>query len=327
MSVTTYFLAVRTYRRGSVFLPFALALAVATPSDDAIGETPVAGAKPQVLSDRLADGSEGPQMISLPPGTFWMGSAGNETGRAGDEGPRHQAEILRPFAIGRYEVTVAQFRRFVESSGYRTDAEIDGGCYYFAGGWESAPGRDWRAPPGFDQEPDHPVVCVSFNDAVAYARWLAQQTGSGYRLPTEAEWEYAARAGTDTSRPWGDDSDSACASANVADRTLKRRHPGDWPEHRCVDGHAYTAPVGSFGANAFGLHDVIGNVWEWTCSGYSDHYAGVEEQCSVGVQSIPRVFRGGSWYNFPAWARSAARSAFAPGFRAAILGFRVARDL
>ncbi|HSS64688.1 MAG TPA: formylglycine-generating enzyme family protein [Gammaproteobacteria bacterium] len=315
------------FRRSCVFVLLALLPAVAPLSGDAVGVAPAAGSKPQVLRDRLAGGGDGPEMISLPAGSFRMGSAEDEIGRAGDEGPRHRVEISKPFAISRYEVTVAQFRRFVESSGYRTDAELDGGCFYFAGGWETATGKDWRAPPGFDQEPDHPVVCVSFNDAIAYARWLAQQTGSDYRLPTEAEWEYAARAGSDTSRPWGDDPDEACAVANVADRTLKQGHPGDWPEHGCIDGFAYTAPVGSFGANAFGLHDVIGNVWEWTCSGYSDHYGGAEEQCAVAVQSIPRVFRGGSWYNFPAWARSAARSAFAPGFRAAVLGFRVARDL
>jgi formylglycine-generating enzyme required for sulfatase activity len=327
MSNTTLFDAARKNRRGALFVPLGFALAVAVSSGDAIGKTPAVEASPQLLNDRLADGGEGPQMVVVPSGTFWMGSAASETGRAGDEGPRHQTKIVEPFAISRYEVTVAQFRRFVESSGYRTDAEADGGCFYFAGGWEIAPGKDWRAPPGFGQEADHPVVCVSFNDAVAYARWLAQQTGAGYRLPTEAEWEYAARAGSQTSRPWGDDPDEACAVANVADRTLKQQHPGDWPEHGCSDGYAYTAPVGSFGANAFGLHDVIGNVWEWTCSGYSDHYAGVEEQCAAGVQSIPRVFRGGSWYNFPAFARTAVRSAFAPGFRAAILGFRVVKDL
>ncbi len=309
-----------------LILSLALILSQALLSDSATGATTAAGGADQVSSDPLADGGEGPQMISLSTGSFWMGSSQDEAGRAGDEGPRHQAKITKPFAISRYEITVAEFRRFADSTGYRTDAELDGGCFYFAGGWQPAPDKDWRAPPGFDQEPNHPVVCVSFNDAMAYVRWLAQQTGHPYRLPTEAEWEYAARAGSDSSRPWGDDPDKACAVANVADRTLKQHHPGDWPEHDCSDGYAYTAPVGSFGANAFGLHDIIGNVWEWTCSGYSDHYSGVEEQCTVAVQSVPRVFRGGSWYNFPAWARSATRSAFAPGFRAAILGFRVAKD-
>ncbi len=326
MNFNPFFLGPRKVRQAlELFVALLLALAPALSSGETVPASPAADE--QVLRDRLADGSDGPQMIALPAGAFWMGSSGDEAGRAADEGPRHQAKISRPFAISRYEITVAEFRRFVDSAGYRTDAEINGGCFYFAGGWQPAPGKDWRSPPGFEQTPDHPVVCVSFNDAVAYARWLTQQTGQVYRLPTELEWEYAARGGSETSRPWGDDPDNACAGANVADRTLKERHPGDWPEHRCSDGYAYTAPVGSFGANRFGLHDVIGNVWEWTCSGYSDHYGGVEEQCAVAVQSIPRVFRGGSWYNFPDWARSATRSAFAPGFRAAILGFRLARDL
>ena len=311
--------------RGTAALGLLLSLTLISVS--AAQNTSAAGDEPQILRDRLADGGEGPPMVSLPAGSFWMGSEPAEAGRSGDEGPRHQAKIPTPFAIGRYEVTVSQFRRFVESTGYRTDAELDGGCFYFADGWKPAPGKDWRAPPGFDQEKNHPVVCVSFNDAVAYARWLTQQTGQVYRLPTEAEWEYAARAGSETSRPWGDDPDDACAGANVADQALQASHPGDWPAHGCSDGYAYTAPVGTFVANDFGLHDVIGNVWEWTCSGYSDHYGGVEEQCEVAIQSVPRVFRGGSWYNFPDWARSATRSAFAPGFRAAILGFRVARDL
>ncbi len=266
-------------------------------------------------------------MVALPAGTFWMGSPGTETGRANDEGPQHRAEITRPFAIARHEITVQQYRRFVDSTGYRTDAENKGGCFYFAGEWQAAPGKHWRAPPGFDQDADHPVVCVSYNDSLAYARWLAQQTGHAYRLPTEAEWEYATRAGHETSRPWGDDPDGACELANVADRTLKQLHGGDWPEHACFDGYPYTAPVGSFGANAFGLYDAIGNVWEWTCSAYSHRYDGLEQECAIAAGSVPRVFRGGSWYNFPSWARSAARSAFGPEFRAAILGFRVARDL
>ncbi len=312
---------------GARIIAFGLVLCSTLPGVSAAQVTSGAGGMPQVLRDSLAGGGQGPPMVSLPAGAFWMGSDPGEAGRSGDEGPRHQAKISRPFAIGRDEVTVSQFRRFVESTGYRTDAELDGGCFYFADGWQPAPGKDWRAPPGFEQEPNHPVVCVSFNDAVAYARWLSEQTGQVYRLPTEAEWEYAARAGSETSRPWGDDPDEACAGANVADGALKARHPGDWPAHGCSDGYAYTAPVGSFAANGFGLHDVIGNVWEWTCSGYADHYGGVEEQCAVAIQSIPRVFRGGSWFNFPDWARSATRSAFAPGFRAAILGFRVARDL
>ena len=139
----------------------------------AIADTTSAADGPQIVRDRLVNGTEGPQMIVLPAGSFWMGSSKDEPGRAADEGPRHEAKIVRAFAISRYEVSVREYRQFVDSTGYRTDAEIDGGCLYYADGWQPAAGKDWRSPPGFDQMPDHPVVCVSLNDATAYVRWLS----------------------------------------------------------------------------------------------------------------------------------------------------------
>lgn len=281
----------------------------------------------RIFRDRLADGGDGPEMMILPPGSFHMGSRGTEEGRAADEGPRREVIVDGQFALSRREVTVGEFRRFVEDTGYRTDAERDGGCFYWSGDWLLAPGKDWQDPPGFEQDDRHPVVCVSWNDAGAFARWMADRTGKAYRLPTEAEWEYAARGGTDSARPWGNAPDEACREANVADLTLKESYPGDWPAHPCRDGYAHTAPVASLGENPFGLWDMLGNVWEWTCSRYEQRYGGVEQHCADALERGPRVYRGGSWYNFPDWVRSAARAASSPSFRAGILGFRLARDL
>ncbi len=290
-------------------------------------QAPAQAAQPPgaAFRDEPAGGAPGPEMVVVPAGTFRIGSPGAEPDRQGDEGPQAEIRIDAPFALGRTEVTVEQFGRFVVATGYETDAERLGGCFAYVGAWEAIEGTDWRKPPGVEQDGRHPVVCVSWNDAVAYARWLSAQTGERYRLPTEAEWEYAARGGSGASRPWGDDPHAACEHANVADSALKRAHPGDWPAHDCDDGFVYTAPVASLGANGFGLHDMAGNVWEWTCSGYQQRYAGAERECADPLLTGQRVFRGGSWYNFPAWVRSAARSAFPPDFRTYLLGFRVQR--
>jgi len=169
------------------------------------------------------------------------------------------------------------------------------------------------------------VVCVSWNDAVAYTVWLNKETGNEYRLPTEAEWEYATRAGTTTARPWGNDPDQACRYANVADETLKQTF-SNWTTHDCTDGATYTAAVGSFQANAWRLHDIMGNVLEWTCSLYDKDYGGAEKECNYNDTTGPRALRGGSWFYVPAWVRSAARLWYTPTFRFLNAGFRLARS-
>lgn len=296
-----------------------LALAAIAP-----GESPRPG---ETLRDTLPDGTPGPEMVVIPPGSFVIGSPLNEAGRNVDEGPQRTITFSEPFALGRTEVTVAEFERFVAATGHVTDAERDGGCYVHTDRWETVTGTDWRDPPGFEQTPDHPVICVSWNDARAYAKWLSVRTGQRYRLPTEAEWEYAARAGVGDPWFWGDDPDAACRYANVADRDTKDRYPGDWPHHDCRSGHAHTAPVGEFQPNRFGLRDTTGNVWEWTCSAYQLSYRGAEQVCAEPGDPEARVFRGGSWYNFPEWTRTAARSAFTAEFRGIILGLRLLREL
>lgn len=279
-----------------------------------------------VLRDTLRNGTKGPEMVALQGGCFLMGSPSYEEGREDDE--RQHRVCIDAVAIGKYEVTVEEFRAFVETMEYRTDAERDAGgnsgCYSEQRGkWEYRSGRNWRNT-GFGQGDDHPVVCVSWNDAKAYTDWLAEQTGERYRLPTEAEWEYAARAGTTGARHWGNAASDACSHANVADWSLKEKF-SDWTIHECRDEYLYTASAGRFDVNDFGLYDALGNVWEWTCSVYADSYNSSENRCIDEDYAGRRVLRGGSWLSKPQKARSARRYRLDPGGRGGDLGFRLAR--
>lgn len=271
-------------------------------------------------------------MVPLPAGRFVMGAADSEEDceHLADEfrdrsRPQREVTIGR-FAAGRHEVTRAQFQAFVEATG-----RAMGGCFFWAGTrFESDDARSWRDP-GFAQDDSHPAVCTSWDDASAYARWLSAKTGRPYRLLSEAEWEYAARAGTTTSRFWGDDGHRSCAYANGADRATAARAPeaGAFGIADCDDGHAHTAPVGSFPANSFGLHDMLGNVGEWTADCWNPSYHGApsdarpmaEGDCSM------RAVRGGSWDDAPAGLRAAYRVGSPTTIRLYSRGFRVARDL
>lgn len=275
-------------------------------------------------------------MVVVPSGSFLMGSAESEPGRDPDESPQHLVTIRHQFAVGRYEVTRRQFAAFVGETGYQSTG---GNCFY----WNSDEGKvtnddaakSWRNP-GFAQNDGHPVVCVSWLDAKAYVSWLGRKTGRSYRLLTEAEWEYAARAGSGAARPWGNDPDSACAHANVGDRSFRRIVPPgrgmEWKQgvhHECDDGAGYTANVGSYRPNAFGLYDMIGNAWEWVEDCYNESYAGAPADGSAWVTDgcARRVGRGASWSDVPRNARSARRNGVASGTRDYILGFRVSRTL
>ncbi|MBF0584569.1 MAG: formylglycine-generating enzyme family protein, partial [Magnetococcales bacterium] len=174
----------------------------------------------------------------------------------------------------------------------------------------------------------NPVEMVNWHESMDFAKYMSWFGKHQYRLPTEAEWEYAARGGTTTSRHWGDGEIEACQYANVVDKTVKAKGGkaiGSWFD--CDDGYGYdTAPVGSFQPNAFGLHDMLGNVWEWTCSLYSKEYDGTEKNCANTEDTgSNRVDRGGSWDNSPAYVRSALRFSGVPGFRLNILGLRLSR--
>ena len=270
-----------------------------------------------------------PTMVVVPAGSYRMGSPAGEVGRHESEAPVREVTIA-PFAIGRYEVTVAEFGRFVDETGYSAASSCHG---------ESGHDEDlgWRTP-GFDQSAQHPVVCVSWYGAQAYVEWLSRVTRKEYRLPSEREWEYAARAGTTAARQWGgysvvpaESNSGQCRHANGSDPTLHEyRHSKGATAYflpfavSCRDEYAHTAPVGSFAANRWGLHDMLGNVWEWTesclCippggSGFCRYACG------------ERALRGGSWSSPPGNLRFAHRTWGNTSDRAHYAGFRVARSL
>jgi len=271
-----------------------------------------------------------PEMVSIPAGSFIMGSSPEEAGRSGNEGPSHQVSV-GPFSMGRYEVTVGEFRQFVQETQYKTDAERNAGIFKGCKAWDVSDGTfQWRAErrwdnTGFTQTERQPVVCVSWNDANAYAGWLSHKTGKAYRLPSEAEWEYTARGKTSTSRYWGNSPSASCLYANVADATVG---PGNlaWKNRNdCEDEYFFTAPVGSYLPNAFGLYDMIGNAFEWTADSFHDDYNGAPTDGSAWQgNNGQRVFRGGSWNSEPRSARAAARDSAGPSFRISSVGFRLA---
>ena len=272
------------------------------------------------------DCPECPEMVVVPAGSFTMGSPSSEEGRDDDEGPQHRVTIAAPFAVGKYEVTRAEFARFVEATGHSTG----NACWtYERKEWENRSGRGWRNP-GYQQDEHHPAVCVSWEDAKWYVHWLSRKTAERYRLLSEAEWEYAARAGTRTSRYWGDDVSAQCVHANGYDRTAKAELDYSLKHAPCRDGSVHTARVGRYGANGFGLHDVLGNVWEWVEDCWHGSYAGAPADGSAwgsGGDCVRRVFRGGSLNSDPRVLRSAIRVRNPIGIRGYDLGFRVSRTL
>ncbi len=229
--------------------------------------------------------------------------------------------ITKPFYLGTYHVTRGQFRQFVADTAYKTDAEK--GERPGAFGWDPDKKEfgfnekySWRNA-GFEQTDEHPVVNVSWNDAVAFCKWLSRKEGKTYRLPTEAEWEYACRAGTTTRYYSGDDPETLAKVGNVADAAAKAKFP-DWKSTiKANDGYVFTAPVGKFKPNAFGLYDMHGNAWQWCADWYgAEYYAASPVDDPTGPDSgNDRVLRGGSWVNWPIIARSAIRSRITPDFR------------
>lgn len=269
-------------------------------------------------------------MVVIPAGKFVMGSPADEQNRSKDEGPQHEVMIEKIFALGQYEVTRGEFAAFVRGSGHKQPND----CISFTKEGEIKNDANWMNP-SYSQTDIHPVVCVSAEDADAYAHWLSQKTGKRYRLPTEAEWEYAERAGNQSLYPWGTDPDSACQYGNVLDQSVKQPlaklhkkfNTQDSMLFNCNDQHVFTAPVGSYQANAFGLWDVSGNVLEWNCSAYTEGgYDGHEKSCTDDINTR-LVRRGGSWLHEPNGVRSALRDGETPSFRHFVLGFRLAQDL
>ena len=247
----------------------------------------------EVFRDALKDGGEGPAMVVLPTGRFRMGSPSSETGRDSDEGPVRTVTISQRIAMGRYEVTFADYDRFADADSRRSRPNDRG--------W----GRGSR-----------PVIRVSQEDAKAYATWLSAQTGKTYRLPSESEWEYAARAGTRTRYSWGNEIGVNRANCDGCG--------SEWD-------NTQTAPVGRFAANAFGLFDMHGNVYEWVEDCYVDSYAaapidGSARRSGCG-SDVLAVVRGGSWYTVPRFLRCALRDWSTPSYRFDDFGFRLVQDL
>jgi formylglycine-generating enzyme required for sulfatase activity len=263
------------------------------------------------------DCSDCPEMVVMPTGELTMGPAAGEEEREGvpmrlrgRAEPQHRVVINYPFAVGRYEVTVGEFSRFVTATGRRMD-----GCWLNVNGeWKLLEDRNWRLP-GYGQTERDPVVCVSWEDARAYVDWLSGVLRQGYRLLSEAEWEYVARAGTATARPWGDaigKNFTNCAGCGS-------RWDGQRP-----------AAVGSFPVNRFGLYDVLGNVAEWVEDCWTDTYAGAPADGSARPKAGAcefRVFRGGSWIDPARKSRAAQRDRDLPPMRSVFLGFRIARTI
>lgn len=286
------------------------------------------------LSQSVPQSVSGPEMVVVPTGSVRLGSPPDERGRFSDEGPSFTVEIKRGFALSETEITVSQFGQFARATGYRTDAERAGSSNTFDERTSEITGQrfvDWQQNYlGNRAADDLPVVHVSFNDARAYAEWLARETGKPYRLPSEAEFEYALRAGNATRFWWGDGSPEN-ETENIAgdsDRLGRGQRWSDaFDDYR--DGFWGPAPVGTFRANPFGLYDMGGNVLEWTADCWFDGYDDppVDGSARIRNDCARRVLRGGAWSNGPASCRSAYRLSGRADFSDARVGFRVARDL
>ena len=268
-------------------------------------------------------------MVRIPGGTFEMGDTRNEGEE--DEKPTHKV-TLSSFFMGKYEVTVQQFSEFVAATNYETDAEKYGGSNIWNGnGWDKKAGIDWRKDASGKKIADkkHPVVHVSHNDAVEFCKWLSKLEGGTYRLPTEAEWEYAAGGGQRHFRyAWGDKLPKEKVE-NLSDEVAAKAF--NWTKNEknvylnYDDGYAYTSPVGVFSANLFGLYDMTGNVSEW-CSDWYDktYYTGSPSTNPLGASSGTYcVLRGGSWSTDPQYCRVAFRNNRIPSNRNNNVGFRI----
>jgi len=275
-------------------------------------------AQPQTFKDC----ADCPEMVLLPAGSFTMGAPDDEPDRQRWDGPLTKVTIAKPFALARTEITRGQFAKFAAA----TKRPIAADCRTFNGTWTADPAADWRKV-NFPQTDDHPVVCVEWYDALAYVEWLNTKGGHSYYLPSEAEFEYANRAGVQTIFPWGTDRSQICVYANVADARVKQRFP-NVDAHACDDGHEFTAPVASFPANAFGLYDTFGNVWEWVFDCWAfDHTLsdGTSTPVTSGENCHKRMIKGTGYESVARYARLAARGRDdIPGFRNAVIGFRVA---
>jgi len=304
----------------------------------------------QHVQDAIPGVGNAPRMILIKPGEFLMGSPPLESGRYENEGPQHRVVFRKAFYMAETPTTVGQFRIFIEATGYETDAEKAGLTQWRnpeSGEWEEVPDMNWRHNHRGDISGDnYPVVHVSWNDAMAYARWLSKNTGKTYRLPSEAEVEYANRAGSITAYWWGDKAPTHKVANLKGEFDLPENDKTWYPtpaERQHAYAHGYTdflfkgygdgywgiSPVASFDQNPFGLYDTTGNVWEWAADCWNASYYGAPSDGSAWTNNGSceyRIVRGGSYYCFPRHVRSANRWAQKTNYRGMYVGFRLARD-
>ena len=270
-----------------------------------------------------------PEMVTVPPGEFVMGEV-VDTEPERFEGPKREVRINYSFAVGRYEVTNGEYRQFVAATGHKSAGT---GCNVFLVDTVKArPGTSWADPDyGRPIKDNEPVACIRWSDAKSYVSWLAGHTGKKYRLLTEAEWEYAARAGTHGRYVWdASNPGEPCRYANTHDESGAKAAPTLPSEAaRCDDGYAGVAPVGSFAPNTFGLYDMIGNVWEWIEDCYEMPYGAtpVDGSAQLAIGCDRRGSRGGSWRSDIKRQRPAFRDRDPEALTSQIFGMRVAREL
>jgi formylglycine-generating enzyme required for sulfatase activity len=293
------------------------------------GEAPHASPTPAIVMAAAApvpgavfrDCATCPLMKALAPGEFLQGSKPDEPAAQKFEMPQHKVTIAKSFAAGVYEVTAGEYAEFAAETKIKAQA-----CNAYDGEWRLHTEVTWENA-AESQTAAHPVSCVSWQDAKDYAAWLSRRTHQSYRLPSASEWEYAARAGSTAQRPWSDAA-GACAYANVADQTAAQHYPG-WSASPCADKFVQSAPVGSFAPNAFGLYDMLGNVFEWTDDCWVADYQGAPNSGAPQTDGdcSQHELRGGSWFTNPDFVRAAYRGRFASDYRSTSLGFRLIREI
>ncbi len=303
------------------FLALALLLIVA-----AVSSQP-SNAVPTPKHDPLITNSIGMKLALIPEGEFLMGSPESDKDAQPDEKPQHKVKITKPFYMGIHAVTVGQFRAFVKETNYKTAAENGSGAWKtVTPGGKVVPGAEkhnW-ANTGIEQTDDYPVVNIDYPDAEEFCKWLSKQEEKTYRLPTEAEWEYACRGGTTTRWSCGDDKDTLIDHANIAYDSFPKYARTNTPK---ADGWLFMAPVGKFKPNPCGLFDMHGNVWQWCADWYEEEYYkdSPTNDPTGPAQGSSRVIRGGTWSRGPLDCRSANRFGLS-GATSLWVGFRVVRD-
>lgn len=319
-----------------IFIPtvFLTAAPVPKPDSEVVEEFEWKAEKIKRTVRTLTLGGQKVEFVQVPKGTFLMGAPESDGSASDDEKPQHKVTFTKPLWVGKYAVTKGQFAAFVAATKHQTDAEKDGkGGRGYDGKQQFVrdPRYDWRET-GWEQTDRHPVVSVSWNDAMAYTGWASKESKKVVRLLTEAEYEYVNRAGTTTRHFAGDHMSSVKGYANLADYSAKKKW-GCAVSEGHDDGEPFTAPVGKYKPNGFGLYDTTGNVWSWCANWYHEEaYAArkngvVDPKPGSEKEGTERVVRGGSWQNIAVLSRPADKNRFPADHHYCDLGFRICAEL